>query len=55
MANRPSFCGLFRASVNNVCPHDVEGQSADEEKQEVRVGIHDLDKILKIGQQYRES
>jgi hypothetical protein len=55
VANRPSLCRLLRASVNNVCAHEVEGQSADEEKQDIRVGIHDLDKILKIRQQYRES
>jgi hypothetical protein len=32
VANRPSLCRLIRASVNNICAHDVEGQSADEDQ-----------------------
>jgi hypothetical protein len=48
VADKSSLCTLLRASVNNICPHQVEGQSADEEKQDIRVDVHDLDEILKI-------
>lgn len=54
VANRPCLCRLLRASVNNVCAHEVEAQSANEDHQDIRIGIHDLNKVLKIGKQYSE-
>ena len=34
--------------MNNIGAHKVEGQSADEDQQDVRIDIHDLDEILEI-------
>jgi hypothetical protein len=50
-----SFRKLVSALVNNICAHEIKGQSTDKDQYDVGIGVHYPDEVLEIGKQYGES